>query len=61
MDVETMLAHCLAKPGAWPDNPWDHEFPVVKVGAPDRAKIFAFVNDGNVGVKAGQGREVADD
>src|SRR6478735_3052781 len=35
MDVETMLAHCLGKPGAWPDNPWDHEHPGVK-GGPTR-------------------------
>ena len=27
-----MLAYCLDKPGAWPDNPWGHEHPVVKVG-----------------------------
>jgi predicted DNA-binding protein (MmcQ/YjbR family) len=23
VDVEQLLRHCLAKPGAWPDNPWD--------------------------------------
>ncbi|WP_244927779.1 hypothetical protein [Nocardioides sp. W7] len=43
MDVETMLSHCLAKPGAWADNPWDHEHPVVKVGPAERGKIFAFL------------------
>ena len=36
VDVERMLAYCLAKAGAWPDNPWDHDHPpVVKVGGGD--------------------------
>lgn len=61
MDVETMLAHCLAKPGAWPDNPWDHEHPVIKVGAGERGKIFAFLREDTVGVKAASSREVADE
>lgn len=51
-----MLAHCLAKPGAWPDNPWEHEHPVIKV----HDKIFAFLGAGGVGVKSGFGREEAD-
>lgn len=60
MSPEGMLAHCLALPGAWPDNPWDHEHPVVKVG-PDRGRIFAFLGAGSVGVKAGAPREEADE
>jgi len=32
MKVGDMQAYCLAKPGAWPDNPWGHEHPVIKVG-----------------------------
>jgi len=52
-----MQTYCLAKPGAWPDNPWDHEHPVFKVGPTDRGKIFAFLG----GVKAGATREVADE
>ena len=56
MTPEEMLQHCLAKPGAWPDDPWgDH--PVVKV----HDKIFAFVGDDNVGVKSGPTREMADE
>lgn len=55
-----MLAHCLAKPGAWPDNPWEHEHPVVKVGPGERGKIFAFLSGDKVGVKAGASREEAD-
>jgi predicted DNA-binding protein (MmcQ/YjbR family) len=62
MDVARMRAHCLAKPGAWPDNPWDHDHPVVKVGeGPSGAKIFAFLGESGVGVKGGATREVADE
>ena len=38
-----MKAYCLDKPGAWPDFPWDHDFPVIKVGEGERGKIFAFL------------------
>lgn len=61
MDVSEVLAHCLAKPGAWPDNPWDHEHPVFKVGPAGQGKIFAFTAADHVGVKAGVGRDVADE
>jgi predicted DNA-binding protein (MmcQ/YjbR family) len=57
MTPEEMLAHCLRKPGAWPDNPWGHEHPVVKV----HDKIFAFIGGDGVGVKSGPNREVADE
>jgi predicted DNA-binding protein (MmcQ/YjbR family) len=57
MDVTALQSHCLAKPGAWPDNPWDHEHPVIKV----HEKIFAFLGADSVGVKAGATREVADE
>ena len=50
MDVVAMQAFCLAKPGAWADNPWDHEHPVVKV----HDKIFAFIGTDHVGVKSGR-------
>jgi predicted DNA-binding protein (MmcQ/YjbR family) len=56
-----MQAYCLAKPGAWPDNPWDHEHPVIKVGEAERGKIFAFLGTDSVGVKGGATREVADE
>nr|WP_179665604.1 MmcQ/YjbR family DNA-binding protein [Nocardioides panaciterrulae] len=56
-----MQEHCLAKPGAWADNPWDHEHPVIKVGPEGAAKIFAFLGTDGVGVKAGATREVADE
>jgi predicted DNA-binding protein (MmcQ/YjbR family) len=61
VDVARLQAHCLAKPGAWADNPWDHEHPVVKVGPGKRGKIFAFLGAESVGVKAGRSREVADE
>lgn len=62
MDVKRMLDHCLALPGAWPDNPWGHEHPVVKVGdGPAGGKIFAFLGGEGVGVKGGPTREVANE
>ena len=60
MDVETLMEHCAALPGAWPDNPWDHEYPVFKVGEGERGKIFAFCGADTLGVKCGD-RAVADE
>ncbi len=61
MEAETLLEHCLALPGAWPDHPWaEHEHPVVKVGPAERGKIFAFIRGSGVGVKCGRTREEAD-
>ena len=52
-----LLSHCLAKPGAWPDEPWGGDV-VAKVGP----KIFAFLGRGDtVGVKCGTGRDAADE
>jgi predicted DNA-binding protein (MmcQ/YjbR family) len=52
------LAYCLAKPGAWRDEPWDGQV-VVKVAE----RIFAFLGPAppvvSLGVKCGD-REVAD-
>ena len=58
MTGDEMLAHCLAKPGAWQDEPWEGDV-VVKVGA----KIFAFLGSGgsSVGVKCGSNRDAADE
>ena len=54
-----LITYCLAKPGAWQDEPWDEDV-VAKVGT----KIFAFLgSDGgsSVGVKCGPNREAADE
>ncbi len=62
MTPEELLAHCLAKPGAWPDYPWGGDEPVVKVGQePGAGKIFAFIGATGIGVKAGATRDVADE
>jgi predicted DNA-binding protein (MmcQ/YjbR family) len=53
---QQVLEHCLALPGAWPDQPWEGDT-VAKVGD----KIFAFVGEGSVGVKSGRSREEADE
>ena len=67
MTYDELLAYCLGKPGAWPDQPWEGSV-VAKV----HDKIFAFLGDGaavepgeqshlSVGLKAGQDREEADE
>ena len=48
MTAEELRAHALAKPGAWPDEPWEGDT-VAKVGD----KIFAFLGQTGVGVKLG--------
>jgi predicted DNA-binding protein (MmcQ/YjbR family) len=45
---DEVLAYCLAKPGAYDDEPWEGDI-VAKVGG----KIFAFTGDATVGVKCG--------
>ena len=50
-----LLEYCLAKPGAWQDEPWEGDV-VAKVGD----KIFAFLGGGEaVGVKCGNSILVA--
>lgn len=59
MTWQDLLEHCLAKPGAWQDQPWEDDV-VVKVGP----KIFAFFGSGPggaIGLKCGPTREVADE
>ncbi|MFC0625228.1 MmcQ/YjbR family DNA-binding protein [Kribbella deserti] len=52
-----LLEHCLAKPGAWQDEPWEGDV-VAKVSD----KIFAFLGGGDsVGIKCGRNREEADE
>jgi predicted DNA-binding protein (MmcQ/YjbR family) len=52
--------YALSKPGAWLDQPWEGDS-VAKVGEGDRGKIFAFLGEESVGVKAGSTREEADE
>jgi predicted DNA-binding protein (MmcQ/YjbR family) len=58
-----LLAHCLAKPGAWEDEPWEGDV-VAKVGS----RVFAFLGAGGppgqpatIGLKCGATREAADE
>jgi predicted DNA-binding protein (MmcQ/YjbR family) len=57
-DGGTIAEYCLAKPGAWPDQPWEADT-VAKVGP----KIFAFLGSAgdSVGLKCGRDREEADE
>lgn len=45
---ERLAAYALAKPGAWPDQPWEGDH-VAKVAD----KIFAFLGSESLGVKCG--------
>jgi predicted DNA-binding protein (MmcQ/YjbR family) len=63
MQRADLLSYCLAKPGAWQDEPWEGDI-VVKVGS----KIFAFLGAEpekgaltSVGLKCGSTREMADE
>ncbi len=58
MTGDDLLAYCLAKPGAWLDEPWEGDV-VAKVGD----KIFAFFGSGvgSVGLKCGRNRDEADE
>jgi predicted DNA-binding protein (MmcQ/YjbR family) len=51
-----LLEHCLAKPGAWQDEPWEGSL-VAKVSD----KIFAFLGGDSVGIKCGGNRQEADE
>ena len=51
-DGAELIGYCLAKPGAWRDEPWEGDV-VAKVGD----KIFAFLGSTGVGVKLGSRAE----
>ena len=57
MQRADLVAYCLAKPGAWADQPWENDT-VIKVAD----KIFAFVGADDattVGLKCGRDSEAA--
>ncbi len=59
MTRDEMLAYCLARPGAWQDDPWEGDV-VVKV----HDRIFAFLGGEGaeaVGLKCGANRDEADE
>lgn len=56
MTFDELLTYCLAKPGAWRDQPWE-DHTVAKVDK----KIFAFIGETDVGLKCGDSREEADE
>ena len=57
MDHDALIAYCLAKPGAWEDQPWEDDV-VAKVGS----RIFAFLGgESTVGLKCGTSRDDADE
>jgi predicted DNA-binding protein (MmcQ/YjbR family) len=59
MNWEDLLDYCLAKPGAWRDEPWEGDV-VIKVAS----KIFAFAgtpSGSSVGVKCGATRDAANE
>ena len=56
MQWKALHEYCLAKPGAWEDEPWEGDI-VAKVGD----KIFAFLGAGSVGLKCGPNRDVAEE
>jgi predicted DNA-binding protein (MmcQ/YjbR family) len=59
MTKAEMLTYCLAKPGAWQDEPWEGDV-VAKVAG----RIFMFLGSdetATIGLKCGPTREVADE
>jgi predicted DNA-binding protein (MmcQ/YjbR family) len=60
MDVNAVATYALAKPGAWPDRPWEGD-QVAKVGSAEKGKIFAFLGAGSIGLKCGSNRDEADE
>lgn len=62
MTPEALTAYCLAKPGAWPDDPWGDGIVAKVADGSGGGKIFAFLGDGDsVGVKCGANRDEADE
>ena len=58
--ADDLREHALSLPGAWPDEPWEGDL-VAKVGPEAKGKIFAFLHESSIGVKAATTREEADE
>jgi len=56
MTPDELRDHCLTKPGAWLDSPWEGDV-VVKVVD----KIFAHTSEQSIGLKCGANRDEADE
>jgi len=61
MDGEQVSAYCLAKPGAWPGQPWEGDQVAKVADGSGGGKIFAFLGGDAVGVKCGSSRDEADE
>lgn len=58
--ADTIREHALSLRGAWPDEPWEGDL-VAKVGPREKGRIFAFLGERTLGIKAGASREEADE
>ena len=56
MTFDELVAYSLIKPEAWQDEPWEGNI-VAKVDE----RIFVFLGDASIGVKAGADRDEADE
>ena len=61
MTRDELLAYCMAKPGAWSDQPWEGDYVAKVHDGKGGGKIFAFLGSTAVGVKAGTNRDEADE
>ena len=61
MTPDEAAAYALAKPGAWPDSPWEGDRVAKVSDGRGAGKIFAFLGADTIGVKCGSGRDVADE
>lgn len=61
MTRDELAAYCLAKPGAWEDEPWEGDTVAKVADGSGGGKIFAFMGGDAVGLKCGSNRDEADE
>jgi predicted DNA-binding protein (MmcQ/YjbR family) len=61
MTPEEVSEAALAKPGAWPDSPWEGDHVAKVSDGSGGGKIFAFLGEESVGLKCGMTRDEADE